>query len=164
MAHPGRNSKGRRRQGHHDHRLGQRYQLLRHCRVSLNLNPDICSHVEITLTDLPLTLLSYFARHRGYAEGNSEVEMGRVLHEMGWQRSDYIISTKIFFGTGRKELNSRGLSRKHLVEGLNYSLKRLGLDYVDVVFAHRPDTTVPMEETVRAFDHLVNTGKAFYWG
>ena len=55
--------------------------------------------------------------------------MGRVLHEMGWQRSDYIISTKIFFGTGRKELNSRGLSRKHLVEGLNYSLKRLGLDY-----------------------------------
>jgi aryl-alcohol dehydrogenase-like predicted oxidoreductase len=47
---------------------------------------------------------------------------------------------------------------------LNYSLKRLGLDYVDVVFAHRPDTTVPMEETVRAFDHLVNTGKAFYWG
>ena len=55
--------------------------------------------------------------------------MGRVLHEMGWQRSDYIISTKIFFGTGRKELNSRGLSRKHLIEGLGYSLKRLGLEY-----------------------------------
>jgi len=108
--------------------------------------------------------INFFDTAEGYAEGNSEVEMGRVLHEMGWQRSDYIISTKIFFGTGRKELNSRGLSRKHLVEGLNYSLKRLGLEYVDVVFAHRPDTTVPMEETVRAFDHLVNTGKAFYWG
>jgi len=108
--------------------------------------------------------INFFDTAEGYAEGNSEVEMGRVLHEMGWQRSDYIISTKIFFGTGRKELNSRGLSRKHLVEGLNYSLKRLGLDYVDVVFAHRADPTVPMEETVRAFDHLVNTGKAFYWG
>jgi len=71
---------------------------------------------------------------------------------------------KIFFGTGRKDLNSRGLSRKHLIEGLNHSLARLQMDYVDVVFAHRPDPTVPMEETVRAFDWLVNSGKAFYWG
>lgn len=108
--------------------------------------------------------INFFDTAEGYAEGNSEVEMGRVLREMGWQRSDYIISTKIFFGTGRKELNSRGLSRKHLIEGLNYSLKRLGLDYVDVVFAHRPDPTVPMEETVRGFDYLINSGKAFYWG
>lgn len=66
---------------------------------------------------------------------------------------------QIFFGTGRKELNSRGLSRKHLIEGLNHSLARLQMDYVDVVFAHRPDPTVPMEETVRAFDWLINSGK-----
>lgn len=108
--------------------------------------------------------INMFDTAEGYAEGNSEVEMGRVIKEMGWQRSDLIITTKIFFGTGRKELNSRGLSRKHLIEGLNHSLARLQMDYVDVVFAHRPDPTVPMEETVRAFDWLVNSGKAFYWG
>jgi aryl-alcohol dehydrogenase-like predicted oxidoreductase len=73
--------------------------------------------------------INFFDTAEAYAAGNSELEMGRVLKEMGWQRSDLIISTKIFFGTGRKELNSRGNSRKHLIEGLNYSLKRLGLDY-----------------------------------
>lgn len=96
-----------------------------------------------------------FDSAEGYAEGNSEVEMGRVIRECGWQRSDLIVTTKIFFGTGRKDFNSRGLSRKHLIEGLNHSLARLGMDYVDVVFAHRPDTTVPMYVApVRAFNLL----------
>lgn len=61
-------------------------------------------------------------------------------------------------------LNNNGLSRKHIVEGMNASLRRLDLPYVDVVFAHRPDRNTPMEEVVRGFDHLINTGKAFYWG
>ncbi|GHJ84826.1 hypothetical protein NliqN6_1228 [Naganishia liquefaciens] len=108
--------------------------------------------------------INMFDSAEGYAEGNSEVEMGRVIKECGWQRSDLIVTTKIFFGTGRKDFNSRGLSRKHLIEGLNHSLARLQMDYVDVVFAHRPDPTVPMEEIVRAFDWLINAGKAFYWG
>ncbi|KAI5454237.1 hypothetical protein NCC49_004298 [Naganishia albida] len=108
--------------------------------------------------------INMFDSAEGYAEGNSEVEMGRVIKECGWQRSDLIITTKIFFGTGRKDFNSRGLSRKHLIEGLNHSLARLEMEYVDVVFAHRPDDTVPMEEIVRAFDWLINAGKAFYWG
>lgn len=61
-------------------------------------------------------------------------------------------------------MNNRGLSRKHIVEGLNGSLERLGLEYVDIVFAHRPDRDTPIEETVRAFNHVINAGKAFYWG
>jgi voltage-dependent potassium channel beta subunit len=89
--------------------------------------------------------------------------MGRVLKELNIRRSDVIVSTKIFFGT-RKGPNDMGLSRKHIIEGTKASLERLGLDYVDIVFAHRPDPTVPMEETVRAFNWLIEKGYAFYWG
>lgn len=99
----------------------------------------------------------------GYAQGQAEVEIGRVIKEVGWRRSDLIITTKIFFGVGRKGPNDQGLSRKHLIEGLNESLERLQLDYVDIVFAHRPDSSVPMQEVVRAFNFLINQGKAFYW-
>jgi voltage-dependent potassium channel beta subunit len=98
-----------------------------------------------------------------YAHGQSEREVGRVIKELGWRRTDLIITTKIFFGVGRKGPNDNGLSRKHIIEGLNESLERLGLDYVDIVFAHRPDNTVPMHEVVRAFNHLIDQGKAFYW-
>jgi len=61
-------------------------------------------------------------------------------------------------------VNNAGLSRKHIIEGVDLSLKRLQLDYVDLIYAHRPDRNVPIEETVRAFNHIINTGKAFYWG
>lgn len=63
-----------------------------------------------------------------------------------------------------RKINNRGLSRKHVIEGMNMSLERLQLDYVDLIYAHRPDRHTPMEETVRAFNHLINTGKALYWG
>jgi len=98
----------------------------------------------------------------GYAQGQSEVEIGRVIKELNWRRTDLIITTKIFFGT-RTGPNDTGLSRKHIVEGLKESLERLQLDYVDVVFAHRPDRTTPMEEVVRAFNHVIEKGWAFYW-
>lgn len=61
-------------------------------------------------------------------------------------------------------MNNGGLSRKHIVEGVNASLERLGLEYVDLIYAHRPDRNTPIEETVRAFNHIIDTGKAFYWG
>jgi aryl-alcohol dehydrogenase-like predicted oxidoreductase len=61
-------------------------------------------------------------------------------------------------------VNNVGLSRKHIIEGVNASLERLGLDYVDLIYAHRPDRDTPIEETVRAFNHIIDTGKAFYWG
>ncbi|EJU04091.1 voltage-gated potassium channel subunit beta-1 channel subunit beta-1 [Dacryopinax primogenitus] len=108
--------------------------------------------------------INMFDTAEGYEAGECEREMGRVVKECGWRRTDLIITTKIFFGVRRPGPNDKGLSRKHLIEGLNESLERLQMDYVDVVFAHRPDVTVPMEEIVRAFDYLINSGKAFYWG
>ncbi|KAK3309433.1 NADP-dependent oxidoreductase domain-containing protein [Chaetomium strumarium] len=100
-----------------------------------------------------------------YANGASEVEMGRALKELGWPRDEYVLTTKIFFGTGRKEPNTRGLSRKHIVEGLKASLARLQTPYVDVVFAHRPDPATPMLEVVEAFTQVIrNLNLAYYWG
>lgn len=98
----------------------------------------------------------------GYADGNSERELGRVLKELNIRRSDIVLSTKVFFGV-RKGPNATGLSRKHIVEGLEESLERLQTSYVDVYFAHRPDPSVPMEEIVRAFNYCINAGRAHYW-
>jgi aryl-alcohol dehydrogenase-like predicted oxidoreductase len=74
--------------------------------------------------------------------------------------------SKIYWGAafGENEINNLGLSRKHIIEGVNASLERLDLEYVDLIYAHRPDRDTPIEETVRAFNHIINTGKAFYWG
>jgi len=100
-----------------------------------------------------------------YANGASEVEMGNALKELGWPRDEYVLTTKVFFGTGRKEPNTRGLSRKHVVEGLKSSLKRLQQPYVDIVFAHRPDAATPMLEIVEAFTQVIrNLNLAYYWG
>ncbi|KAH9829438.1 Aldo keto reductase [Rhodofomes roseus] len=97
-----------------------------------------------------------------YADGNSEKEMGRVIRELNLRRTDLIITTKLFWGH-RNSPNGTGLSRKHIIEGTKLSLERLGLDYVDVIFAHRPDFTVPMDEIVRAFNYVIDQGWAFYW-
>ncbi len=75
-----------------------------------------------------------------------------------------MLSTKIFWGTPEQIPTRRGLSRKHIIEGLKASLKRLEQDYVDVCFCHRPDIETPMEETCRAFDWLIRKGHVFYWG
>jgi len=91
--------------------------------------------------------------------------MGNALKELDWPRDEYVLSTKIFFGTGRKEPNTRGLSRKHVVEGLKSSLTRLQQPYVDVVFAHRPDYATPMKEIVEGFTQVIrNLNLAYYWG
>ena len=100
-----------------------------------------------------------------YANGECEVEMGKALKELGWPRDEYVLTTKIFFGTGRKEPNTRGLSRKHVVEGLKSSLQRLEQPYVDIVFAHRPDYATPMKEIVEGFTQVIrNLNLAYYWG
>ncbi|KAG2022519.1 hypothetical protein CC2G_000260 [Coprinopsis cinerea AmutBmut pab1-1] len=98
-----------------------------------------------------------------YAGGKSEEEMGRVIKELGLRRTDLIISTKIFWGP-RQGPNDSGLSRKHIIEGTKECLARLQMDYVDIIFAHRPDPTVPMEEIVRGFNYVIEKGWAFYWG
>ena len=106
--------------------------------------------------------VNFFDNAEVYAHGESERVMGRLLKRFGWKRSDLVISTKIFWGG--QGPNDRGLSRKHVVEGTLASLERLQLDYVDLLFCHRPDLHTPMEETVRAMSHLVDRGLAFYWG
>jgi len=107
--------------------------------------------------------INMFDTAETYANGKSEVEMGRVIKELGLRRTDLVITTKIFWGAGRKGPNDQGLSRKHIIEGTKESLERLQLDYVDVIFAHRCDITVPMEEIVRAFNYVIEKGWAFYW-
>ncbi|PPQ96794.1 hypothetical protein CVT26_006208 [Gymnopilus dilepis] len=98
-----------------------------------------------------------------YADGKSEEEIGRVIKELGIRRTDLVITTKIFWGVRHESPNDTGLSRKHIIEGTKECLSRLQMDYVDVIFAHRPDSTVPMEEVVRAFNYVVEQGWAFYW-
>jgi voltage-dependent potassium channel beta subunit len=106
--------------------------------------------------------VNFFDNAEAYAGGEAETIMGNVIQRAGWKRSDLVLSTKIFWGGSGP--NDRGLSRKHIVEGVDAALQRLQTDYVDLVFAHRPDLHTPIEETVRAFDHVINQGKAFYWG
>ncbi|CAL1694677.1 unnamed protein product [Somion occarium] len=106
--------------------------------------------------------INMFDTAEGYAKGECEVEMGRVIKELGWRRTDLIISTKLFWGPHGSP-NDIGLSRKHIIEGAKEALERLQLDYVDIIFAHRPDNTVPMEEVVRAFNYVIEKGWAFYW-
>ncbi|VDC05771.1 unnamed protein product [Peniophora sp. CBMAI 1063] len=104
-----------------------------------------------------------FDEAENYAEGKSELELGRVFKELGVRRGDFVITSKVFWGT-RPGPNNMGLSRKHIIEGVKESLQRLQLEYLDIVFAHRPDTTTPVLETVRAFDWVINQGLAHYWG
>ncbi|EPQ29254.1 uncharacterized protein PFL1_03009 [Pseudozyma flocculosa PF-1] len=108
--------------------------------------------------------ISTFDTAEVYAQGQCEVDMGKAIRNLNLRRSDLVLISKIFFGTGGKDPNARGLSRKHIIEGAHASLARAGLDYWDVLMAHRPDPTVPMEEIVRAFNRLIESDKCFYWG
>lgn len=106
--------------------------------------------------------VNFFDNAEAYGHGKAETVMGRALKKGGWRRESLVISTKIFWGG--EGPNDSGLSHKHIVEGMNNALKRLQLDYVDLVFCHRPDENTPIEETVRAMDIIIKQGKAFYWG
>jgi len=106
--------------------------------------------------------VNFFDNAEAYASGRAETIMGNVIRKAGWRRSDLVISTKLFWGG--KGPNDTGLSRKRIVEGTDASLQRLQLDHVDLLFCHRPDPKTPIEETVRAMNHVLNQGKALYWG
>lgn len=106
--------------------------------------------------------VNFFDNAESYARGRSETMMGKVIKKAGWKRSDLVISTKIFWGGSGP--NQTGLSRKHIIEGALASLERLQMDYIDLIFCHRPDIYTPIEETVRAMNVLINQGRAFYWG
>ncbi|XP_068173597.1 voltage-gated potassium channel subunit beta-1a isoform X2 [Antennarius striatus] len=97
-----------------------------------------------------------------YAGGRAEVILGNIIKKKCWRRSSLVITTKLYWG-GKAE-TERGLSRKHIIEGLKGSLQRMQMEYVDVVFANRPDSNTPMEEIVRAMTYVINQGMAMYWG
>jgi len=106
--------------------------------------------------------VNFFDNAEAYAGGQSETMMGNIIKKAGWKRSDLVLSTKIFWGGDGP--NDTGLSYKHIIEGANAALKRMQTDYVDLIFCHRPDLHTPIEETVRAMDQVIRSGKAFYWG
>jgi len=108
--------------------------------------------------------VNFFDNAEAYANGMSETIMGQVLKKAGWRRSSYVISTKFFWGLNDGPNEKNRLSRKYLMEAINGSLKRLQMDYVDLIFCHRPDPETPVEETVRAMHDIITQGKALYWG
>ncbi|MCC7246390.1 MAG: aldo/keto reductase [Saprospiraceae bacterium] len=108
--------------------------------------------------------VNFFDNAEIYARGESERVMGRILKKMDWERSSWLVSSKVFFGDGGKLPNQTGLSRKHIFEACHASLKRLQVEYIDLYFCHRPDKNTPVEETVWAMNHLIAQGKILYWG
>ena len=108
--------------------------------------------------------VNYFDNAESYAHGQSEIVMGKALKKLGWRRGSYLVSTKFFWGLDDGPNEKNTLNRKRLLEAIDGSLTRLQLDYVDLVFCHRPDSNTPIEETVWAMHDIVSRGKALYWG
>lgn len=109
--------------------------------------------------------VNFFDNAEAYAGGASEQIMGDAIAELGWERWSYVISTKLYWGIHGEVPNMRNtLNRKYLLEGIDGSLERLGLEFVDLLYCHRPDPDTPIEETVWAMSDIVSAGKALYWG
>lgn len=107
--------------------------------------------------------INFFDTADVYSHGASEVITGRLLKEMFARRDEYVVATKVYNPMGEGP-NQRGLSRKHIMESIDDSLRRLGLDYVDLYQIHRWDDTTPIEETMEALHDVVKAGKALYIG
>src|SRR5579863_6681589 len=108
--------------------------------------------------------VNFFDNAEVYAAGQSEEIMGQALKELAWPRVSYVVSTKFFWGLNEAPNQYHTLNRKYLLNAIDTSLKRLQLDYVDLVFCHRPDPNTPVEETVWAMSDMITRGKALYWG
>jgi voltage-dependent potassium channel beta subunit len=108
--------------------------------------------------------VNFWDNAEAYAGGQSEQIMGDAIRELGWKRHEYVISTKLFWGIHGGVNMSNTLNRKYLMQAIDGSLERLGLDFVDLVFCHRADPDTPIEETVWAMSDMIAQGKALYWG
>lgn len=108
--------------------------------------------------------VNFFDNAESYAGGDAEEIMGDVLRRTGWRRASYLVSTKFFWGLNEGPNERNTLNRKYLMQAIDGSLKRLQMDYVDLIFCHRADPNTPIEETVRAMHDIINSGKALYWG
>jgi voltage-dependent potassium channel beta subunit len=107
---------------------------------------------------------NFFDNAESYAGGESEAIMGRVLAELGWPRWSYVLTTKVFWGLHKVPNMANTLNRKYLMQAIDGSLERFGLDFVDILYCHRADPDTPLEETVWAMSDIVSSGKALYWG
>lgn len=109
--------------------------------------------------------VNFFDNAEVYNKGKSEIVMGAALKKLNWERDSYIISSKVMWGSKENPKPTQmGLSRKHLVEACDQAIQRMGCEYLDLYFCHRPDPEVPMEEIVRGMTELILRGKVFYWG
>jgi voltage-dependent potassium channel beta subunit len=108
--------------------------------------------------------VNFFDNAEIYARGKSEQIMGQAIKELGWPRHSYVISSKYFWGI-HDTVNTRNtLNRKYLLQAVDASLERLQLDFLDLIYCHRPDPDTPIEETVWAMHDIVSSGRALYWG
>ena len=108
--------------------------------------------------------VNFFDNAEAYGAGRAEEIVGEALRQLGWRRGSYVVSTKIFFGINAGPNEKDTLNRKKLREGIDGALRRFGLDYIDLVYCHRPDPETPIEETVWSMHQMIASGKALYWG
>ncbi|MGI8794578.1 MAG: potassium channel beta subunit family protein [Acidimicrobiales bacterium] len=108
--------------------------------------------------------VNFFDNAEAYGSGESERIMGKAIAELGWPRHSYVVSTKFFWGLHQGVNTKNTLNRKYLRLAIDASLERFGLDYIDLVFCHRPDPETPIEETVWAMHDMIERGQALYWG
>ncbi len=108
--------------------------------------------------------MNFFDNAEAYAGGESERIMGEAIQQLGWARETYVISTKLFWGIDGGVNMANTLNRKYLLQAIEGSLDRLGLEFVDLLYCHRADPNTPIEETVWAMSDIVSSGQATYWG
>ena len=111
--------------------------------------------------------INFFDNAEVYANGRSEEVMGAAIKQLAWPRLNYVVSTKFYWGLAGKEegINRKNtLNRKYLMQAIDGSLARMGLDFIDLIYCHRPDPQTSIEETVRAMSDIISQGKALYWG
>jgi voltage-dependent potassium channel beta subunit len=131
--------------------------------VTFHNQVDVDATVQLMATGYDAGM-NFFDNAEVYAGGKSEEVMGAALKRLGWRRGSYLVSTKLYWGLHENPNEQSTLNRKYLIEGIDGSLKRFDLDYVDLLYCHRADPTTPIEETVRAMHTIIETGRALYWG
>ncbi len=108
--------------------------------------------------------INFFDNAEVYAGGRSEEIMGEAIKQLGWPRHTYVVSSKFFWGIEGSVNTRNTLNRKYLLHAVDGSLRRLGLDFLDLIFCHRPDPETPVSETVWAMHDIIESGRALYWG
>jgi voltage-dependent potassium channel beta subunit len=134
--------------------------------VTYHNQVDVASAKEMLAAAMDAGV-NFYDNAEGYALGKSETLMGQAMRELGWPRLNYVVSTKFYWGLSRDEVainRKNTLNRKYLMQAIDGSLQRMGLDFIDLVYCHRPDPHTPIEETVHAMSDMITQGKALYWG